>query len=244
MSDYGDFLTTKALRAPASGHDVLPGAIHERLFPFQRDLVRWAVRKGRAALFADTGLGKTGMQLEWARLTGERALILAPLAVAQQTVREAALLGIDVGYARHQGEAADGITITNYERLDRFDPSAFGAVVLDESSILKSFDGKTRTALIASFANTPWRLACTATPAPNDIAELANHAEFLSVMTRVLCRRDDAGALRMTTPRIQQATRRGPQWAPEPTPSRWRPWLQALLLFGVIVACGIDSVRW
>lgn len=185
MSGYDAFLTTKALRAPASGHDVAPEDIHPRLFPFQRDLVRWAVRKGRAALFADTGLGKTGMQLEWARLTGERTLILAPLAVAQQTIREAALLGLDVTYARHQDEATGPITITNYERLDNFDPAAFGAVVLDESSILKSFDGKTRTALIESFADTPWRLACTATPAPNDIAELANHAEFLSVMTRV-----------------------------------------------------------
>jgi superfamily II DNA or RNA helicase len=185
MTEYATFLASKVLRAPSSGHEVGPESIHPRLFPFQRDLVRWAIRKGRAALFADTGLGKTGMQLEWARLTGERTLILAPLAVSQQTVREAALLGIDVTYARHQGEAVDGITITNYERLDRFDPAAFGAVVLDESSILKSFDGKTRTALIASFGDTPYRLACTATPAPNDIAELANHAEFLSVMTRV-----------------------------------------------------------
>lgn len=183
--DYAAFLDAKVLRAPSTGRDIDPSAIHARLFPFQRDLVRWALRKGRAALFADTGLGKTAMQLEWARLTGERALILAPLAVAQQTIREAALLGIDVAYARHQGEASDGITITNYERLERFDPAAFGAVVLDESSILKSFDGKTRTALIAAFAGTPWRLACTATPAPNDIAELANHAEFLSVMSRV-----------------------------------------------------------
>ena len=185
MTDYATFLERKTLRAPSSGHEVADSEIHPRLFPFQRDLVRWAMRKGRAALFADTGLGKTGMQLEWARLTGERTLILAPLAVAQQTIREAALLDIDVTYARHQGEASDGITITNYERLDGFDGSDYGAVVLDESSILKSFDGKTRTALIASFAQTPYRLACTATPAPNDIAELANHAEFLSVMSRV-----------------------------------------------------------
>lgn len=185
MSDYADFLEGKAFRAPSCGHEVADADIHPRLFTFQRDLVRWAVRKGRAALFADTGLGKTGMQIEWARLTGQRALILAPLAVARQTVREAALLGVGVTYARHQGEASDGITITNYERLGGFDASAFGAVVLDESSILKSFEGKVRTALIDAFADTPYRLACTATPAPNDIAELANHAEFLSVMSRV-----------------------------------------------------------
>lgn len=182
---YADFLQGKALRAPSSGHDVESAAVHPRLFPFQRDLVRWAVRKGRAALFADTGLGKTGMQLEWARLTGQRTLVLAPLAVARQTIREGALLGIDVAYARNQGEASDGITITNYERLGAFDPTAFGAVVLDESSILKAFEGQTRTALIEAFRATPYRLACTATPAPNDIAELANHAEFLSVMSRV-----------------------------------------------------------
>ena len=181
---YDDFLESKVFRAPSSGIEVADADIHPSLFPFQRDLTRWALRKGRAAIFADTGLGKTRMQLEWARLTEQRALILAPLAVAQQTIREAAVLGIDVAYARHQDEA-NGITITNYERLERFDPSAFGAVVLDESSILKSFEGKTRTALIAMWQDTPYRLACTATPAPNDIAELANHAEFLSVMTRV-----------------------------------------------------------
>ncbi len=182
-TDYSTFLERKTYRAPSSGHDVDDSAIHPRLFPFQRDLVRWALRKGRSALWADTGLGKTGMQLEWARLTGQRTLILAPLAVAQQTIREGALLGIEVTYARHQGESSDGVTITNYERLHRFDASAFGAVVLDESSILKSFSGVTKKALIASFAATPYRLACTATPAPNDIEELCNHAHFLGVMT-------------------------------------------------------------
>lgn len=185
MSDYNEFLATKYLIVPSVGRTVSDEDIHPSLFPFQGSLVRWAVGKGRAALFADTGLGKTRMQLEWARLTGERTLILAPLAVAQQTIREAAILGITVTYAKSQDDAADGITITNYERLDRFDPVAFGAVVLDESSILKSFDGKTRTALIEGFRNTPYRLCCTATPAPNDIAELANHAEFLGILSRV-----------------------------------------------------------
>jgi superfamily II DNA or RNA helicase len=184
MTPYAEFLASKVHRAPSSGVEVDDSAIHPSLFPFQRDVTRWALRKGRAAIFADTGLGKTRMQVEWARLTGERTLILAPLAVTQQTIREAEAIGVEVTYARHQGEA-DGLTITNYERLDRFEPSEFGAVVLDESSILKAYEGKTRTALIAAFSETPWRLACTATPAPNDVAELANHAEFLGVMSRV-----------------------------------------------------------
>lgn len=185
MMAYVDFLATKAVVVRSSGHEVDPSDIHPSLFGFQRDLVRWSLRKGRAALFADTGLGKTRMQLEWARLTGQRALILAPLAVVRQTVAEAASIGITVTAARSQAEAAPtGITITNYEMLGHFDPSAFGAVALDESSILKNFEGKVRTVLIRAFSQTPYRLACTATPAPNDIAELANHAEFLGVMKR------------------------------------------------------------
>lgn len=182
MSGYAEFLASKRAIVPAVGPSEV-GTVNPILFPFQRDLVTWAVRKGRAALFADTGLGKTFMQLEWARLLGERTLILAPLAVAQQTIREAERLGITVTYARSQAETSDGITITNYERLDRFDPKAFGAVVLDESSILKAFSGVTKRALVATFAETKYRLACTATPAPNDIEELCNHAHFLGVMT-------------------------------------------------------------
>lgn len=181
---YAGFLTQKTIVAPATGMDIDPNDVHPSLFGFQRDIVQWSLRKGRAAVFADTGLGKTRMQLEWARLTGEKTLVLAPLAVAEQTVREAMSIGIDARYAKDQS-AAERITVTNYDRLHRFDPSAFGAVVLDESSILKSFEGSTRTALIAAFRETPFRLCCTATPAPNDIAELANHAEFLGVMSRV-----------------------------------------------------------
>ena len=185
MMTYRDFLATKAVVVHPSGHDVADADIHPSLFGFQRDLVRWSVRKGRAALFADTGLGKTRMQIEWARLTGQRALILAPLAVARQTVAEGAEIGVSITYARRQEDAApDGLTVTNYEMLHAFDPSAFGAVVLDESSILKNFEGKVRAQLIAAFRDTPYRLACTATPAPNDIAELANHAEFLGIMKR------------------------------------------------------------
>ncbi len=183
MSDYTDFLASKVYRAPASGTEITADDIHPRLFPFQRDIVRWAVRKGRAAIFADTGLGKTYMQLEWARLTGERTLILAPLAVAQQTIREAQALDIEVTYARRQEEASGDIVITNYERLNGFDASEFGAIVLDESSILKAYSGVVKRALIVTFASTPWRLCCTATPAPNDIEELCNHAHFLGVMT-------------------------------------------------------------
>jgi DNA modification methylase len=189
MTAYGEFLEGKRFLAPTTGREVDVGDLHPSLFAFQRDLVRWALRKGRAALFADTGLGKTRMQLEWARHSGQRTLILAPLAVTAQTIREAAALGLrdghDIAYAREADPGLPSIVVTNYEMLDRFDPDAFGAVVLDESSILKAYDGKTRTRIIAAFADTPLRLACTATPAPNDIAELANHAEFLGVLSRV-----------------------------------------------------------
>lgn len=188
MSDYDTFLTGKRMVVPNAGIDVPADDLGAYLFPFQRDLVRWSLRKGRAALFADTGLGKTVMQLEWARLlhlhTGGRVLVLAPLGVALQTEAEAARFGVPVVYARSLAQAGPAITITNYEMLHAFDPAAFVGVVLDESSILKSFEGKVRTALIAAFAATPYRLCCTATPAPNDIAELANHAAFLGIMSR------------------------------------------------------------
>lgn len=185
MSDYARLLASKRFVVLASGVSVDEADVHPALFPFQRALVRWACRKGRAALFADTGLGKTLMQLEWARLVGERTLIVAPLGVAHQTVREARRIDLDVTYARSQAEATGALTITNYEMLSHFDAAAFDAVVLDESSILKALDGKTRTRLTEMFADTPYRLCCTATPAPNDITEIANHAEFLGVMRRV-----------------------------------------------------------
>lgn len=184
MTIYEDFLSSKIAVIPSSGIEVSPDQIHPSLFDFQRDLVRWSLAKGRAALFCTTGMGKTRMQLEWARLTGVPTLIVAPLAVAQQTVREAADLGIALTYARTQSDAG-AMTITNYEMVDRFDADAFGAVVLDESSILKAHDGKTRTRLIEQFSRTPYRLCCTATPAPNDTAEMANHAEFLGILSRV-----------------------------------------------------------
>ena len=159
-------------------------ALNPMLYDFQHDLVMWALRRGRAALFCDCGLGKTPMQLEWAKHVPGNVLILAPLAVSMQTVAEGRKFGIEVNYRRDQTEVTEGITITNYEMIDHFDPSFFNGIVLDESSILKSFTGKIRNNIIDSFSQTPFRLACTATPAPNDYMELGNHAEFLGVMSR------------------------------------------------------------
>lgn len=181
---YAEFLATKRRAFVGEGiaaDSRLPSALYE----WQSAITRWALRKGRAAIFADCGLGKTFMQVAWADALNVPTLMLAPLCVAEQTVAEAAKLGIEVHYARDQSEIhGHRIAITNYERLEKFDPSAFQAVVLDESSILKAFNGHTRTALIEAFAKTPYRLCCTATPSPNDISELANHAEFLGLMTR------------------------------------------------------------
>lgn len=185
--DYQEFLKTKQIKFKSSGMEINSDLIHPLLFPFQRDLTVWAIRKGRAAIFADTGLGKTFMQLEWARLIGLQTLIIAPLSVARQTVREAQKIDIQVYYVRSQEEvnALPGkLYITNYEMIKAFKAGDFGAVVLDESSILKSLDGKTRRKLTEMFADIPYKLCCTATPAPNDIAEIANHSEFLGIMRR------------------------------------------------------------
>ena len=182
---YAEFLARKATVDPPTGIKIAKSALLPALYDFQRDLVWWALRRGRAALFCDCGLGKTPMQLEWARHVPGNVLILAPLAVAAQTVREGLKFGITVRQARRQADVLPGITVANYEMLEHFDPAFFAGIVLDESSILKAYDGKTRTAIIESFAKTPFRLACTATPAPNDYMELGNHAEFLGVMSRV-----------------------------------------------------------
>lgn len=182
---YADFLASKHRAAPTHGRPVDRGAVHPRLFGFQAHVTRWAVQRGRAAVWADTGLGKTAIQLEWARLSADRCLIVAPLAVCQQTVREAAQLGIEARYVRSDTDAAGpGMWVTNYEMLDRFNPAGFGAAVLDEASILKQSDGKTRTKLIGWFGGVDRRLLATATPAPNDPEELTNQAECLGVMTR------------------------------------------------------------
>jgi len=182
MKSYETFLASKMESAPMSGME--PGKLNEKLFPFQRDLTAWALRRGRAAIFADTGLGKTFIQVEWANQVSSkgRVLILAPLAVGEQTVKEARKMKIDIRF-RHRDEG-DLITITNYEMLHAFDISKFVGVVLDESSILKSYSGRIRTALIDSFQRTPFRLACTATPSPNDYTELGNHSEFLGIKSR------------------------------------------------------------
>ena len=185
---YQEFLKLKRRVDVPTGMEIARESISSKLFPFQRDVVRWALRRGRAAIFGDCGLGKTPMQLVWAdhvaRHTGKPVMILAPLAVAAQTAREGTKFDVHVTTCRRQADVKDGVNIANYEMLEHFDPSAFGGVVLDESSILKSYDGAYRTAIIEAFRRTPYRLACTATPAPNDHMELGNHAEFLGTMTR------------------------------------------------------------
>lgn len=185
MIDYQEFITNKSKMHESREIDGF--TITAPLFDFQKEIVSWALRKGRSAIFADCGLGKTLMQLEWARIVSQLegpVLILAPLAVAHQTVQEGAKFGIDVYYERSQPKNLRGITIANYEMLHEFDCSKFSGVVLDESSILKSYSGKIRTQIIESFTKTPFKLACTATPAPNDFMELGNHAEFLGIMSR------------------------------------------------------------
>lgn len=184
VTAYADFLATKQRHISDTGHDCQPDDCHPQLFDFQKEIVAWSVRKGRAAIFADCGLGKTFMQLEWARLSGERTLIVAPLSVARQTVREAAKIGQEIAYVRRPEQTAGpGMWITNYEMADRFGAD-FDAVVLDESSILKNHTGVTRNALIRQWSGVRSRLACTATPAPNDVSEMANHSEYLGVMPR------------------------------------------------------------
>ncbi len=188
---YADFLQSKAPRDLPTGITEAV-EIHPRLFEFQAAIVRWSLRRGRAAVFADTGLGKTLVQLEWARHvaehTGGRVLILAPLAVTHATSREAETIGmrVDVVECAADVEHPDcsAVVITNYDKMHRFDLTQFAGVVLDESSIIKAHDGKTREAIITGFAGTPYRLACTATPSPNDHVELGNHAEFVGAMSR------------------------------------------------------------
>lgn len=186
MSAYAQFLARKTTAAEAGGMVTIP-PINPQLFPHQRDGVEFALRIGRAAIFYDTGLGKTLVELEWARIvaahTGRPVLILAPLAVAAQTVREAAKFGIEAKHVHDASEVINGVNVTNYHKLHKFDAAVFGGVVLDESSILKSFDGTTRNMLVDAFDRCQFKLAATATPAPNDHMELGNHAEFLGVLS-------------------------------------------------------------
>lgn len=186
--NYSEFISQKSFILESSGLDVPREELNPMLYNFQRDIVHWALAKGKAAIFADCGLGKTPMQLEWAnqicKRRGGKVLILAPLAVAPQTVNEGIKFGIHVNICESQDDVKDGINITNYEKLGKFNCSVFRGIVLDESSILKSFVGKVRNQIIDAFSNTEYRLACTATPAPNDYMELGNHSEFLGVMRR------------------------------------------------------------
>jgi hypothetical protein len=170
--NYESFIASKHVDTPSFGFEV--DVLSPHLFAFQEQIVRWALRRGRAAIFADTGLGKSAMQIEWAHRvalqTGKRVLLIAPLAVAQQTVREAEKFGVTIRYAQDGSDVgAAQLVITNYERLERFDFGDFAGVVLDESGILKSFMGKTKRDLVLRCKNVPYRLACTATPAPNDV---------------------------------------------------------------------------
>jgi len=185
--EYEDFVASKRRKEVATGHQ--PGDLNEHLFDFQHAIVSWAVRRGRAAIFADTGLGKTLMQLSWAdevaSHTGGIVLVLAPLAVSEQTIEQGSTFGIEVKRVPHSGAIdSPGVWITNYERMDAIDFSELHGLVLDESSILKAHDGKTRQHIITSAQGVPYRLSCTATPSPNDFEELGNQCEFLGVMTR------------------------------------------------------------
>lgn len=184
-TDYATFLASKAVRATDRGMSSVP-ALAPHLFPFQRNCVEFALRAGSAGNFLSTGLGKTACELEWSRhaadATNGRALILAPLSVGWQIAQEAKRWGYDARVIREQDEAIPGINICNYDRLGNLDPAYYGCVALDESSILKSFAGKTSRALIGAFANHQYRLSATATPAPNDHMELGQQSDFLGVM--------------------------------------------------------------
>lgn len=186
IEKYNEFLETKKTQKIVSGFQVEDADLNPILFDFQKYCVKRALEVGKFALFEDCGLGKTIQQLEWAdkvsKHTQGAVLILAPLAVISQTIEEAKKFGYSV--REYDEDCEIGIYITNYDNLENIDTSLFSGVVLDESSILKNFAGKTRTALIEAFQNTPYKLACTATPSPNDTTEICNHAEFLNVISR------------------------------------------------------------
>lgn len=184
--EYKEFLQNKKAIDPDTGFTFDKAKLNDHLFDFQRDIVAWALKRGRACIFADCGLGKTIMQIEWAHRvnihTEKPVLILAPLAVSTQTIAEGKKFGIDIRHLEEEREC--GIVITNYERLHKVTLSDYSGIVLDESSILKSYTGHIRTQVIDESRIIPFRLACTATPAPNDFMELGNHAEFVGSMLR------------------------------------------------------------
>lgn len=184
--EYKEFLQKKSVEDVPSGIEVELDSLNKNLFPFQRAIVRWALKRGRAGVFLNTGLGKTIIQLEWANVihnhTGKNVLILSPLAVAEQFVREGKKFGIDVNHVRSNDQIKRGINVTNYEILHKIDCRDFIGVSLDESSILKQFDGKYRTTIIDTFSKTPYRMAASATPSPNDYMELGNQSQFLGII--------------------------------------------------------------
>lgn len=185
---YQDFIASKRRKLQPMGF--MPGKLNGNLFDWQATVVDWAVRRGRAALFEECGLGKTLQQLAWAeqvvKHTNKPVVLHCPVGVRRQTKREADKFGIDceVKVVNEANEVIVGINLVNYEKLHHFDPSVFAGVVLDESSVLKNYTGKTKRLLVDSYARTPYRLACTATPSPNDHTELGSHAEFLGVCDR------------------------------------------------------------
>lgn len=186
--EYHDFIRSKETSVQQSGFDSDKSTYNKNLFEWQKDIVHWALKKGKACLFEDCGLGKTLQQLSFAdevfKHTGGNVLILAPLAVAAQTKAEGEKFGIEVNICRKQCDVKAGINITNYEMIEHFEPETFQGIILDESSILKNSTGATKTALTEMFKNTPYKLCCTATPAPNDFMEIGNHAEFLGIMSQ------------------------------------------------------------
>lgn len=184
IQEYRRFIAGRA--STVEKHGFKPQSINEMAKHHQKVAIEFALERGKSAAFLDTGLGKSFIELEFARQTAEEtgkpSLILTPLAVAGQMVREGRKFNIGARQIREQSEVGQGVMVANYERLSKLDPDAFGSVILDESSILKSFQGRTRTLMIEAFKNTPFKLAATATPSPNDHMELGNHAEFLDVM--------------------------------------------------------------
>lgn len=185
---YSALVARKLSTVPPTGLPEVP-PLPDSLFPHQKALTAWAIKRGRCAIFADTGLGKTRIQVEWAdavqKYTDGAVLILAPLAVAAQTVKEGAAVGVNVNLCRAPGDLKHGINITNYDRLHKFNPASFTGIVLDESSCIKHHDTQTLAHLLTAFRNTPFKLCASATPAPNDWTELGTHAEFLGICSRV-----------------------------------------------------------
>ena len=184
---YAAFLESKRHNSVMTGFDIDESDLNDKLYPFQKHCVQWALKRGRAALFEDCGLGKTPQQLEWAHrvseYTDKPVLILAPLAVSEQTAREGKKFGIEVNVCRSQDGIRPGVNVTNYHMLHHFTPEDFGGVVLDESSILKNYDGHYRKMLTSFVSEMQFRLSATATPAPNDLIEIINQSDFLSILS-------------------------------------------------------------